>query len=100
MPAPVESKASPAQSAPGTYNIDQGRAVSHAKSPCSVRQNLLNALNQDGPPSCDTTTTKFEFKVPSATTSSRLTCANNKQTVERSNVQNDSSIVVRLPYIT
>ncbi|CAB4026340.1 Hypothetical predicted protein, partial [Paramuricea clavata] len=97
LPAPVESKISPAKIAPETYNIGPDRAVKHAKSPCSVRQNLLNALTQDAlsnTVSSDITSTNFEFKVPSATPSYGLTSASHKPTVETtSNVQNDSSFV-------
>ena len=99
LPPPVESKISPAKIAPGTYNIGPDRAVKHAKSPCSVRQNLLNALTQDAlsiTVSSDITSTNFEFKVPSSTPSYGLTSASRKPTVETtSNVQNDSSFLVR-----
>ena len=93
LPRPVENKTSSVKGVPGTYNIEQSRSVSHAKSPCSVRQNLLNALNQDGSSSTIVAeSTNFEFKVPSSTISSKLTSAS-KKLESSSNVHNDSSFL-------
>lgn len=95
LPSPTESKTSPTKLAPGTYILDSQRSVSHSQSPCSVRQNLLNALNQDGSLS-NITSTNSGFKVPSVTSSSQLgsRACNKKPTVTSSIVQNDSLFAV------
>ena len=99
LPPRAESKTLPTKIAPGTYNIDSQRNVSHTKSPCSVRQNLLNALNQDGSLSINSSniaSTNFEFQVPSATPFSQVENTSNKNTVGTlSNMKNDSLFAVR-----
>ena len=67
VPPPTESKTSPTKIVPGTYNIDSQRNVSHTNYPCSVRQYLLNALNQDGSLSMNFSniaSTNFELQLP------------------------------------
>ena len=98
LPPPTESKTSLTKIAPGTYNIDSQRNVNHTKSPCSVRQNLLNALNQDGSLSMNSSSiasTNFEFQVPSTTPFSQIENTSNKNTVgTSSNMKNDSLFAV------
>lgn len=97
LPPPTESKTSPTKIAPATYNIDSQRNVSHTKSPCSVRQNLLNALNQDGSLSTNSSniaSTNFEFQVPSATFSQMENTSNKNTVGTSSNMKNDSLFAV------
>ena len=92
LPSPMENKPTPAI-APGTYNVEQDRSVSRGQSLCSVRQNLMNALDKDGTSNAlSSGSTKFEFKVPSSMISSKLMSTSSKLETS-SNVQNDSSFL-------
>jgi hypothetical protein len=94
LPSPMENKPTPAITiAPGTYNVEQDRSVSRGQSLCSVRQNLMNALDRDGTSNAlPSGSTKFEFKVPSSMISSKLMSTSSKLETS-SNVQNDSSFL-------